>query len=93
MARLAELCPALGRPIVDTIKGSSIANLKELRCSKDGALRALFVFDPQRQAVFLVGGNKAEGSKWNAWYREAIQKAEALYESYLAQMRKEEKDK
>jgi hypothetical protein len=92
-ATLAEVGPALGRPIVDTITNSSIANLKELRCSQDGALRALFVFDPQRQAVFLIGGNKAEGSKWNAWYREYIPRAEAIYKSYLAQISKEEKGK
>lgn len=28
---LAEVGPGLGRPLVDTIHGSSIANLKELR--------------------------------------------------------------
>ena len=54
---------------------------------------ALFVFDPKRQAVFLVGGNKAEDSKWNAWYREYIPQAEMVYESYLTEMRKEEKGK
>jgi hypothetical protein len=78
---VAERGPDLGRPTVDTIKGSSLGNLKELRCSKDGVLRVLFVFDPKRQAVFLIGGDKAEGSKWNTWYREAIPQAEAVYES------------
>jgi hypothetical protein len=40
---LAELGPGLGRPLVDTIKGSSIMNLKELRV---GRARVLFVFVP-----------------------------------------------
>jgi len=48
--------PALGRPLVDTVKGSSLSNLKELRPGSAGAseVRLLFVFDPQRQAVILV---------------------------------------
>lgn len=36
---LAEAGPGLGRPLVDTIHGSSIANLKELR---PGTVRILF---------------------------------------------------
>jgi Phage derived protein Gp49-like (DUF891) len=40
---LAEAGPSLGRPLVDTIHGSSIANLKELR---PGTVRILFAFDP-----------------------------------------------
>lgn len=86
---LREAGPALGRPTVDTIETSQHHNMKELRCSKDGALRVLFVFDPLRQAVLLLGGDKSEGSKWNRWYAEAVPRAEALYEEYLAQLRKE----
>ena len=44
---LTEAGPGLGRPLVDTISGSSIANLKELR---PGTVRILFVFDPWRPA-------------------------------------------
>jgi hypothetical protein len=40
---LADVGPGLGRPLVDTIHGSSIANLKELR---PGTVRILFAFDP-----------------------------------------------
>jgi hypothetical protein len=29
--------------------------MKELRCSKDGVLRVLFIFDPRRTAVLLLG--------------------------------------
>lgn len=86
---LREAGPALGRPTVDTIETSQHHNMKELRCSKDGALRVLFVFDPLRQAVLLLGGDKSVASKWNRWYAEAVPRAEALYEEYLAQLRKE----
>jgi hypothetical protein len=54
---LSEEGPALGRPLVDTIKGSRLANLKELRPGSVGTseVRLLFLFDPDRQAVILVG--------------------------------------
>lgn len=56
---LAEIGPGLGRPLVDTLQGSRIGNLKELRprSGRDVAIRILFVFDPWSQAVLLVGGS------------------------------------
>lgn len=75
---LAEVGPALGRPLVDTITGSSIANLKELR---PGTVRILFVFDPWRSSILLVAGDKA--GEWNAWYERAIPLAEHRYKIYL----------
>jgi hypothetical protein len=33
-------------------------------------VRLLFVFDPDRQAVILVGGDKA--GNWSGWYRVAV---------------------
>lgn len=83
--------PNLGRPTVDTIKTSRHQNMKELRCSKSGVLRVLFVFDPLRQAVLLLllGGDKAEASQWSAWYQTAIPKADDLYDDYLEDLRKE----
>lgn len=45
---LAEAGPGLGRPLVDTIHGSAIANLKELR---PGTVRILFAFDPWRSSI------------------------------------------
>jgi hypothetical protein len=75
---LATTGPALGRPLVDTIQGSVIANLKELR---PGTIRILFVFDPWRSTILLVAGDKA--GEWNAWYKSAIPLAEQRYEAYL----------
>ena len=40
-------------------------------------------FDPRRNAVLLVAGDKA--GKWAAWYRQAIPLAEQRYEDYLKQ--------
>ena len=75
----------LGRPLVDTITGSSIANLKELR---PGSVRILFVFDPWRSSILLVAGDKA--GRWNEWYREAIPLAEQRYEIYLKERAQEQ---
>src|SRR5215468_8764818 len=82
--------PALGRPLVDTVKGSALSNLKELRPGSAGGseVRLLFVFDPQRQAVILVGGDKA--GNWRGWYRSAVPRAETAYADHLARMAKQE---
>ncbi|RPF20095.1 type II toxin-antitoxin system RelE/ParE family toxin [Myceligenerans xiligouense] len=75
--------PQLGRPLVDRITGSQIHNLKELRPASTGRteVRVLFVFDPWRSAILLVGGDKS--GAWSAWYRGAIPQAEELYAMYL----------
>ena len=80
---LAADGPALGRPLVDSIKGSSIRNMKELRPGSRGRseIRILFVFDPARQAVLLVAGDKAGG--WSRWYRDNIPLAEQRYTTWL----------
>jgi hypothetical protein len=44
-------------------------------------VRILFIFDPERNAVLLVAGDKA--GQWSAWYREAIPLAEARFVTYL----------
>jgi hypothetical protein len=81
--------PGEGRPLVDTVTASRIANMKELRPPSAGRseIRILLVFDPWRSVVLLVAGDKA--GQWNKWYRDAIPRAEQLYEDYLADRRKE----
>ncbi len=41
------------------------------------------MFDPSREAILLLGGDKSAGSQWNAWYVTAIPTAELLYDNYL----------
>ncbi|WP_036555052.1 type II toxin-antitoxin system RelE/ParE family toxin [Nocardiopsis sp. CNT312] len=81
--------PAEGRPLVDTVVGSAIANLKELRpgSSAGTEVRVLFAFDPWRSAILLVAGDKS--GSWKTWYRAAIPRAEQLYEIYLQERREE----
>jgi len=87
LSLLADRGPALGRPTVDTVEDSRHQNMKELRCSKDGALRILFVFDPLRKAILLIGGDKT--GQWSTWYRAQIPVADALYDRYLQELKDE----
>lgn len=81
--------PNLGRPLVDTLSGTNVSNLKELRPASTGnsEVRILFAFDPKRKAILLIGGDKASGKsgkrKWSKWYRKAIPQAERLWFEHL----------
>ena len=83
-ARLLEAFgPALGRPRVDTLKGSRHANMKELRfTTEQGIWRVAFAFDPRRQAILLVAGNKA-GVNEKRFYKRLIQTADARFDAHL----------
>jgi hypothetical protein len=50
----------------------------------------LFVFDPWRSAILLIGGDKS--GNWTGWYRYAIPHAEELYDQYLKERQAEEGD-
>jgi hypothetical protein len=80
---LQERGPGLGRPWVDSLKGT---RLKEL-IPRGGFLRILFRFDPRQTAILLIGGSK-EG-RWERWYEEMILVGEVLYEAYLAELHEE----
>ncbi|MDX3497859.1 type II toxin-antitoxin system RelE/ParE family toxin [Streptomyces turgidiscabies] len=84
---LVDEGPDLGRPLVDRIKGSTLHHLKELRPGSAGSseIRILFVFDPERNAVLLVAGDKA--GQWSEWYRRAIPMAEARYAEWLVHLK------
>lgn len=76
--------PTLGRPLVDSVKGSNFKNLKELRVQSGAgsSVRALFIFDPQRRAIVLIVGDKS--GEWNSWYEKNIPLAETRYREYLS---------
>ncbi len=80
--------PTLGRPWVDTLKGSHHANMKELRFkAADGVWRVAFAFDPRRQAILLVCGDKSAGGG-KRFYRELIRKADKRFNDHLAQIKR-----
>lgn len=72
---------------VDRISGSRHHHMKELRASEGGALRVLFAFDPRRQAILSLGGDKS--GQWAEWYDWAIPAADDLYDEYLNELREE----
>lgn len=81
----------LRRPHADTLNGSRHANMKELRFkAANGVWRVAFAFDPERQAILLVAGNKA-GIKEKRFYKQLIAKADERFDSHLNQLKKKEK--
>jgi hypothetical protein len=88
---LQQFGPQLGRPRVDTLKGSRHANMKELRfAAADGEWRVAFAFDPRRRAILLVAGDKSGGSE-KRFYKQLIAKADERFEAHLERLKKERK--
>ena len=82
---LKEIGPSLGRPYVDSVKRSRHQNMKELRIqSKLRLFRIFFAFDPERNVILLIGGDK-RGDK--RFYQRMIPIADHLYDRYLEKLR------
>ncbi len=85
---LAEYGPRLGRPYVDTLKGSRHANMKELRFDAAGGVwRVAFAFDPHRHGILLAAGDKS-GLSRDRFYRQLIAKADARFAAHLQRLKK-----
>jgi hypothetical protein len=79
---LAEYGPQLPRPHADSLKGSNLSNLKELRAQTGNhVFRIAFLFDMKRKAILLIGGDK-KGKNKKQFYRSLIKQAEKIYEAY-----------
>jgi hypothetical protein len=90
LAPLRELGPALGRPDVDTLKDSHYANMKELRFRADGGVwRVAFAFDPRRNAILLVAGDKS-GVSETKFYKRLIDKADKRFKEHLETLESKE---
>lgn len=88
MNLLAQFGPQLSRPRVDTLKGSSHANMKELRFdADDGVWRTAFAFDPERKAILLICGDKS-GRSEKAFYKKLIKKADQRFDNHLEILKK-----
>jgi hypothetical protein len=89
---LEKYGPQLNRPHVDTLNGSKYTNMKELRFrADDGVWRAAFAFDPQRQAIILVAGDKS-GVSEKRFYKQLIKKADERFDDHLTRLKKEEEE-
>ncbi|MGC9293579.1 MAG: type II toxin-antitoxin system RelE/ParE family toxin [Acidobacteriaceae bacterium] len=79
VALLEERGTALPFPYSSSITNST--KLRELRVQHAGRpYRVLYAFDPRRNAVLLLGGNKAGNDRW---YGTHVPKAEKLFAAYL----------
>lgn len=88
MIRLLEqFGPELRRPHCDTLKASRHANMKELRFSAaDGVWRVAFAFDPKRQAMLLVAGDKS-GLSEKRFYKALPTRADDRFDRHLAELK------
>jgi hypothetical protein len=86
---LAQQGPALGRPLVDRIQASRYHHMKELRPGSSGTteVRLLFAFDQNREAIFLIAGDKS--GRWKKWYETAIPMADQRFEEHLTRLKEE----
>lgn len=80
---LREFGPQLGRPTVDTLKGSRHPNMKELRFDWEGQpWRAAFAFDRNRRAILLAAGSKG-GTNQRRFYGKLIKAADRRFDEHL----------
>lgn len=81
--------PFLGRPEVDTLSGSSHANMKEIRIKYGRQIwRFAFAFDPSQSAIILCGGEK-QGRSQQLFYRQLINKADTRFDAWLKEKKYE----
>lgn len=84
---LEERGPNLGFPHSSGISGSKHSHMRELRTQHSGKpYRTLYAFDPRRNAILLIGGNKTGD---NRWYEKHIVIADRVYDEHLQQLLKE----
>ncbi|HEV2421191.1 MAG TPA: type II toxin-antitoxin system RelE/ParE family toxin [Candidatus Acidoferrales bacterium] len=75
-----------GRELIPWQKIRSIRNMKELRIQCAGKpYRICFVFDPRQTGILLIGGIKSGKS----WTQKIVAAADKIYDSYLAELKKE----
>jgi hypothetical protein len=90
---IEQFGPQLGRPRVDTLNGSHHQNMKELRFDADGGVwRVAFAFDPKREAILLVCGDKSGGGE-RRFYKQLIAIADERFDRHQARLKQERRRK
>lgn len=88
VTQLSQEGPQMGGSLVTPIEQSRHHRMKELRVNVGGsAIRVLFIFDPRRVGILLLGGDKA--GEWGAWYDENVPRADMIYDRYLQELKDE----
>ena len=81
---LEERGPHLPFPYSSGVNGSRHSAMRELRVQHQGQpYRVLYIFDPRRVALLLLGGDKTGDDRW---YEKNVPLADQIYDSYLAEM-------
>ncbi len=84
---LEEKGPNLPFPYSSKIISSKHSGMRELRIQHQGRpLRVLYIFDPRRMALLLLGGDKSGDERW---YERNVPKADAIYDEFLAELERE----
>jgi len=85
---LGKVGPGLDYPYSSSVYGSTYGGrMRELRIQHEGRpYRVLYVFDPRRTAILLIGGDKTGKDRW---YEENVPVADRIYESHLATLKAE----
>lgn len=80
--------PVLPYPHSSGITTSAFPAMRELRIQHGGRpYRVLYIFDPRRQAVLLIGGEKTGQARW---YEIHVPLADEVYRQYLKEMENED---
>jgi hypothetical protein len=86
---LEEQGANLNFPHSSGIALSRHSHMRELRIQHKGSpYRVLYAFDPRRNAILLIGGNKKGNDDW---YKEYVPIADRLYDGHLAELAAERK--
>ena len=77
----------LGYPYSSKINRSKHSQMRELRIqSKGKPIRIFYAFDPKRDAILLIGGDKTGDKRF---YKRMIPIADRLYDTYLEEIKRE----
>jgi len=79
---LGQMGVTLGHPYSSALKGAGSA-FRELRGTANKAeLRIVYAFDPRRDAVLIIGGDKGGDKRF---YERIIPQAEKIWAQYLTE--------
>ena len=84
---LVEHGPNLPFPYSSKVNGSRHSAMRELRVQHQGRpYRVLYIFDPRRAAILLLGGDKTGDDRW---YEKNVPLADRIYDGYLKELKEE----
>ena len=84
---LEERGPHLPYPYSSKVTTSSHSGMRELRIQHQGRpYRVLYIFDPRRVGILLLGGDKTGDDRW---YEKNVTRADRLYDEHLSEIKEE----